>query len=91
MSELNDENREQYRIPEGVEGVLLLSVDRSSLAAKNRLMPGDVIVQFGADKNIRRPAQITKILKAAKKAKQSSIAVLINRRGNPGFLVFKVN
>ncbi len=91
ISELTNENRQQYRIPEDVEGVLLLSVERAGLAAKNGLRPGDVIVQFGADKNIQKPEQVTKVLKAAKKAKQSSIAVLINRRGNPGFLVFKTN
>lgn len=91
LSELNDQNRQQYRIRDDVEGVLILSLERGGLATKNGLRPGDVIVQFGADKSIKKPNQVTKVLKAAKKAKQSSIAVLINRRGNPGFLVFKTN
>jgi C-terminal processing protease CtpA/Prc len=69
----------------------LTSVERRGLAAKNNLRPGDVIVQFGGDKDIRSPEQITKVLKAAKKAKQGSVAVLINRRGSPGFLVFKLD
>lgn len=91
LSELNDRNREKYRIADDVEGVLILSQQRGGLADKNGLRPGDVIVQFGADKSIKEPDQVTKVLKAAKKAKQSSIAVLINRNGNPGFLVFKIN
>jgi serine protease Do len=91
MVSLNEANRTQYRIAESVEGVLLTSVERQGLAAKNNLRPGDVIVQFGSDKDIAAPEQVTNVLKAAKKAKQSSVAVLINRRGNPGFLVFKLD
>jgi len=91
MSKLTEDNRAQYRIAESVVGVLLTSVERRGLAAKNNLRPGDVIVQFGSDKDIRNPEQITKVLKAAKKAKQDSVAVLINRRGSPGFLVFKLD
>ncbi|MGK0437355.1 MAG: serine protease Do [Paracoccaceae bacterium] len=91
MAQLNETNRAEYGIGESVQGVLLTSVERRGLAAKNNLRPGDVIVQFGGDKDIRSPEQITKVLKAAKKAKQGSVAVLINRRGSPGFLVFKLD
>jgi serine protease Do len=88
---LDETNRAQYRIAESVQGVLLTSIERQGLAGKNNLRPGDVIVQFGSDKDIRSPEQVTNILKDAKKTKQSSVAVLINRRGNPGFLVFKLD
>jgi serine protease Do len=91
MAKLTEDNRAEYRIAESTVGVLLTSVERRGLAAKNNLRPGDVIVQFGSDKEIRSPQQITKVLKAAKKAKQGSVAVLINRRGSPGFLVFKLD
>jgi len=91
MATLTDSNREKFRIAEDVEGVLVVSVERRGAAAKNNLRPGDVIVQFGSDKNIQSPEQVTKVLKSAKKAKESSVAVLINRRGSPGFLVFKLD
>lgn len=91
MASLTDANRQQYRIAESVTGVLLTSVERGGAAAKNNLRSGDVIVQFGRDKNIQSPDQITKILKAAKSAKKNSVAILINRRGSPGFLVFKLD
>lgn len=91
MVSLTDSNRSRFRIAEGVVGVLVVTVERGGIAAKNNLRPGDVIVQFGSDKNIESPEQVTNVLKAAKKAKQSSVAVLINRRGNPGFLVFKLD
>ncbi|MFT6407994.1 MAG: serine protease Do [Arenicella sp.] len=90
MASLSEANRAQYRIAESIDGVLLTSIERQGLAAKNNLRPGDVIVQFGSDKDIRSPEQVTMVLKAAKEAQQSSVAVLINRRGNPGFLVFNL-
>jgi len=91
MATLTESNRQKFRIAEDVEGVLVVSVERRGAAAKNNLRPGDVIVQFGSDKNIQSPEQVTKVLKSAKKAKESSVAVLINRRGSPGFLVFKLD
>lgn len=91
MASLTDSNRTRFGITDGVQGVLVASVERGGTAAKNNLRPGDVIVQFGSDKDIQSPDQVTKVLKAAKKEKLNSIAVLINRRGNPGFLVFKLD
>lgn len=89
LSELNDELRGRYRIAEDVEGVLLLSVERGGLAAKNGLRLGDVITRFD-NKSVSKPEQVTSAIKAASKTGQSSVAVLINRRGNPGFLAFKL-
>jgi len=91
MATLSDANRRQYRIADSVEGVLITSVERGGAAAKNNIRTGDVIVQFGSDKDIQSPEQVTKVLKAAKKDEQDSVAVLINRRGSPGFLVFKLD
>ena len=91
MASLTESNRKQFRIGNDVEGVLVTAVERRGPAAKNNLRPGDVIVQFGSDKNIQSADQITKVIKAAEKDKQRSVAVLINRRGNPAFLVFKLD
>ncbi len=90
LSSLTDSLRERYRIGEKVEGVLITSVERGGLADKNDLVPGDVIVQFGNLKKISSPDQIDKALKAAKKDKRESIALLINRRGVQGFRVFNI-
>jgi len=89
LSELNNELRAQYRISEETEGVLLVSVDRGELAAKNGLRAGDVITRFD-NKVVTKPDQVAAAIKAARKSGQSSVAVLINRRGNPGFLPFKL-
>jgi len=89
LSEITSELRRQYRLAEDTQGVLLLSVERNGMAAKNGLRAGDVITRFD-NKAVTTPDQITDALKAANKAKQSSVAVLLNRRGNPGFLAFKL-
>jgi len=91
MAELNDSNRARYRVRDDVNGVLLTSIEPRGLAAKNGLRPGDVIVQFGGDKDIQDPNQVTKVLEQAEDDDESSIAVLINRRGNPSFLVFDLD
>ena len=90
FASLNDANRRQFRIAEDVKGVLVVSVERRGLAEKNGLRPGDVIVQFGVSNEVSNSEQITKAYKAAKKAGDESIAVLINRRNGPGFLGFKL-
>jgi len=66
-----------------------VSVDRGELAAKNGLRAGDVITRFD-NKVVTKPDQVAAAIKAARKSGQSSVAVLINRRGNPGFLPFKL-
>ena len=89
LSELNEELRRRYRIGSDTQGVLLLSVERGGLAAKNGLRAGDVITRFN-NQAVTSPEQVTDALEAADKAGQGSVAVLLNRRGNPGFLAFKL-
>ena len=91
MAKLTESNRERYRVGDDVDGVLITSVEPRGLAAKNGLRPGDVIVQLGGDKNIQDPKQVTKVLKQAEDDEESSIAVLINRRGNPSFFAFDLD
>ena len=90
FAKLNTSNRQKYRISEDVEGVLVVSVERQSLAEKNGLRPGDVIVQFGISNNVSEPEQIASAYKSAVKAGDDSIAVLISRRNGSGFLGFKL-
>jgi len=89
LSEITTELRSRYRLNEDTQGVLLLNVDRDGLAAKNGLRAGDVITRFD-NRAVTNPEQINSALKAAKKSGQASVAVLLNRRGNPGFLAFKL-
>ncbi len=89
MTELNDEIRSRYRLADDVEGVLVLSVERGRLAAKNELRRGDVIEQFNG-KTVRKPSEVTAALKAAKKSDRESVPVLIRRGRGSGYIPFKL-
>ena len=90
LSTLNGSNRERYRIGDKVDGVLVTAIDRAGLADKNGLAVGDVIMQFGSEKNIKSVDQITKAFNAAKKAGRESVAILVHRRGGQNFTVFRI-
>ena len=90
LSTLTKSNRERYRVDEKVEGILITATDRGGLAEKNGLVVGDVIMQFGSEKNITSADQITKAFKAAQKSGRESVAILINRRGSQSFRVFRI-
>ena len=90
LTTLTKSNRERYRIGDKVSGVLLTAVNRGGLAAKNGLSEGDVIMQFGSEKNISSPEQITKAFNEAKKAGRESVAILVHRRGAQSFSVFRI-
>ena len=90
LSTLNKANRERYRVGEKIQGVLITGIERGGLADKNSLAVGDVIMQFGSEKSISSPEQVTKAFNAAKKAGRESVALLINRRGTQNFRVFSL-
>ncbi len=89
LTELNDEIRARYRIAEDVNGVLVLSVERRGLAARNNLRRGDVIEQFNR-KEVSTPGDVTKALKAAMKSDRESVPVLIRRGRSSGYIPFEL-
>ncbi len=89
LTELTDEVRARYRLSDDVEGVLVTSVERGGLAAKNQLSRGVVIEQFNG-KAVSKPADVTDALKAAMKSDRESVPMLIRRGRNSGYIPFKL-
>lgn len=87
LTELNDEVRSRYRLPKDTKGVLVLSVQRGGLAAKNKLRRGDIIEQFNR-KEVTKPSEVAAALKAAIKSDRESVPVLIRRSGGAGYIPF---
>ncbi len=87
LTELTDQIRSRYRIPEDVVGVLVLSVERGSLAARNELRRGDVIEQFNRVV-VSEPSDVTDALEKALKSDRESVPVLIRRGRNAGYIPF---
>ena len=83
IENLNDEIREDYDIPEDVEGVAVVSVDQDSMAA-GVLEEGDVIIQID-----RQPVRnITEAL-AGKDAAAAALHLKILHNGRIKFVIMK--
>jgi len=87
LTALNDDVRARYRLPEETEGVLIVSVERGGLAAKNNLSRGDIIEQFNRE-DVTKPSEVTSALKAAIKSDRDSVPVLIRRGRSSGYIPF---
>jgi serine protease Do len=85
LGELSRLNRERYRIPSSVSGVLIEDVHPQSEAEKVGFQSGDVIIQI-ENKNIENIADVTKVLQAYH---DRSKRVYINRYGMIFMLVIR--
>ncbi len=84
VSDLNGEQREQFQVLKN--GVLVQTVDKGS-AREAGIQRGDVILQI-KNNVIRDVADFDRIVKSLPAGK--SVAVLIQRLGNPVFLAIKI-
>lgn len=87
LTELNSDVRSQYRLSDDVNGVLVLSVQRGGLAAKNKLRRGDVIEQFNRE-TVTKPSEVISALKQAMKSDRESVPVLLRRGRSAGYIPF---
>ncbi len=77
LGELNYTNRERYRIPSSVRGILIEDVHPNSSAEKVGFQSGDVIIQV-ENKNIEKMADLTKVLESYH---DRSKRIYVNRYG----------
>ncbi len=84
VQNLNDENRQEYAVAEGVEGVLVTAVEENSAAAKVGLQEGDVILQVNR-KSVKSVAEA----RSNKGEAASAVQLKIWRDGQTKFLVVK--
>jgi serine protease Do len=73
---LNPAGRQQYKVDEKVNGVLVTKVDPNSEAADKGFGAGDVIVAVG-NRPVRTPADLTKAIADAKAAGRDSVLLLV--------------
>ncbi len=85
LSNLNNQNRYQYRIPSNVEGVLVTDVKPNSAAEKAGIQAGDVIVQI-EDMEIKN---LNDIERALEKYGDKPKKIFVNRYGNIFIFVLK--
>jgi serine protease Do len=85
LAPLTADLRQQYRIDDEVNGVVVTEVKPGGIAAEQGLREGDVIVSVN-QKAVNAPADVEKLAKAAKDQKKDAVLLLVNRGGNQLFV-----
>ncbi|BBK36282.1 serine protease [Allostella sp. ATCC 35155] len=85
LAPLDRETRREHGIPNGVRGVVVMSVDPDSPAADKGIRAGDVIVKVGG-RNVTSPGDVAERVSAAQGERRKSVLLLVNRRGSERFV-----
>jgi len=80
LSIITDEQRQRFKIDEGLEGAIVTDVDPNGPAAEKRIEPGDVIVEAG-QKPVKTPGDVTARIKDAESASKKSVLLYIAKGG----------
>jgi serine protease Do len=92
LTRLTGDLRARFKLPDNIDGAVVLEVAPSSPAADKRIEVGDVIAMAN-DEKIAGPKDVQKQIDRVKAEGQKSILVVVNkaaRRGDPHFLSLKV-
>ncbi|MQQ07865.1 Do family serine endopeptidase [Epibacterium sp. SM1979] len=87
---LTDDQRETLNVPEGTDGLVILSVDEASEAWEKGLRAGDVITEAGQQKVTDVAALETRI-EEVKEAGRKSLLLLVRRNGEPRFVALNLS
>ncbi len=80
LSIITDEQRQRFKIDDGLEGAIVTDVDPNGPAAEKRIEPGDVIVEAG-QKPVKTPGDVTARIKDAESASKKSVLLYIAKGG----------
>ena len=86
---LTTETREQFKVDDKVNGVVVSSVDPNSEAADKGFRPGDVIVGIG-NKTVRTPDDIEQGVADAKKSGRETVLLLVSGDQGQHYVALKV-
>lgn len=86
---LDDELRQNYAVPQNVDGVAIVGVAPMSEAAQKGLFEGDVIVEVN-QQPVTEPEKLKEIIEKAVADGKNSILLLVNREGDVRFLALKI-
>ncbi|MEE2997942.1 MAG: Do family serine endopeptidase [Pseudomonadota bacterium] len=93
LAAINNQTRARFRIGKAVEGVVVIAVDKDSVAAEKGIRPGDVVRRISGLK-ILDPAQLSRLvakaIEQAKEMKRKTILVLVNRRGRDRYVALSL-
>ena len=90
VTSITDEMRQQFNLPNELQGVVITAVEPNSAAAEKSLRPGDVIVEVSQEE-VKTPGQIAEKIREARDADRSSVLLKINRNGDRRFVAVRIN
>ena len=89
LSNITGDVRNEFSIPEEIQGVIVVSVDDNSDAANKGILSGDIIMEVAQNK-VLSVEEIKMILNIEKRASRNFALLLINRKGNLSFIAIKI-
>ncbi|MGN7439308.1 MAG: DegQ family serine endoprotease [Alcanivorax sp.] len=90
LKPMEDALRDEYMIPNTVNGVVISKVDPMSEAGKKGLMEGNVIVEIN-QQTVKEPQEIIDIIDKANANARKSVLLLINDQGNVRFVALRLS
>ncbi len=92
--DLNANLKDRFRIPNEIQGIVIINVDSQSEAAEKGLRSGDVIVEaIAQDKRLKatKTSDFKAFVEAARKSKKTHIMLLVSHQGNIGFVTLNLD
>ncbi|MDP7233333.1 MAG: PDZ domain-containing protein, partial [Alphaproteobacteria bacterium] len=89
LSALTDELRTEFQIQEDVNGVMVVAVDVSGVAAEKGVQPGDIIVEVGQEE-VSTPADVETKVEEHRQHDKRTVLLLLDRQGDLQFIALRL-
>jgi serine protease Do len=86
IASINDDLRKQYKIKQGLAGVVIVKVDPNSAAAEKQLSSGEVIVQVSQEAVATTQDFEKRIAQLKKEGRKSALLLVANSAGDRRFV-----
>ena len=90
LSNITDDMRAKFGIPQDVNGVLIIDVKSKTDAAEKGILPGDIIIEVSQNK-VFSPSDVSMRVNEEIKSARDFTLLLINRKGTLSYIAVKLS
>ena len=90
LSNITDDMRAKFGIPQDVNGVLIINVKSKTDAAEKGILPGDIIIEVSQNK-VFSPSDVSMRVNEEIKSARDFTLLLINRKGTLSYIALKLS
>ena len=90
LTNISDDLRSKFGIPENLNGVLILNVRSETDASDKGILPGDIIIEVSQNK-VFSPSDVEMRVDEEVKSSRDFALLLINRKGTLSYIALKLN